>query len=47
MQHDDCITYLGEEERNMDTLKKAVEFLRGAAEDAFVKHVSAVALRIL
>ena len=31
----------------MDTLNNAVEFLRGATEDAFVKHVSAVASRIL
>ena len=44
----DVASVSGDEESKMDTLmKKAVEFLCDAAEDAFVKHVSAVASRIL
>ena len=43
----DVASVSGDEESKTDTLNNAVEFLRGATEDAFVKHVSAVASRIL
>ena len=43
----DVASVSGDEDSNIGTLNHAVEFLRGATEDAFVKHVSAVASRIL